>query len=297
MRSVMRGARGGRKPCRDPAPSRLAYRLQRLMLTPGVRLSLRIGLPFLLIFGLTSAFLANEKRRDALLLFVAETRASIEERPEFMINLMAIDGADDSLAEDIREAVALDFPVSKFDLDLDQLREIITGLDPVKSAALRVRPGGILQVDVVERVPVVVWRNREGIETLDETGAHIHDLPNRLARADLPLIAGEGADRAVDEALDLFAAARPIESRLRGLVRVGERRWDVVLDRGQRIMLPAERPVQALERVIALNEVQDLLERDVAVVDMRIDARPTVRLNENAVAELTRIRMTNENGQ
>ncbi|MFC6686598.1 cell division protein FtsQ/DivIB [Jhaorihella thermophila] len=293
----MRGARGGRKPCRDPAPSRLAYRLQRLMLTPGVRLSLRIGLPFLLIFGLTSAFLANEKRRDALLLFVAETRASIEERPEFMINLMAIDGADDSLAEDIREAVALDFPVSKFDLDLDQLREIITGLDPVKSAALRVRPGGILQVDVVERVPVVVWRNREGIETLDETGAHIHDLPNRLARADLPLIAGEGADRAVDEALDLFAAARPIESRLRGLVRVGERRWDVVLDRGQRIMLPAERPVQALERVIALNEVQDLLERDVAVVDMRIDARPTVRLNENAVAELTRIRMTNENGQ
>ena len=62
-------------------------------------------------------------------------------------------------------------------------------------------------------------------------------------------------------------------------------------------MLPAERPVQALERVIALNEVQDLLERDVAVVDMRIGARPTVRLNENAVAELTRIRMTNENGQ
>ena len=71
----------------------------------------------------------------------------------------------------------------------------------------------------------------------------------------------------------------------------------MVLDRGQRIMLPAERPVQALERVIALNEVQDLLERDVAVVDMRIGARPTVRLNENAVAELTRIRMTNENGQ
>ena len=31
----------------DPAPSRTAYRLQRLMLTPAYRLTLRVVLPFL----------------------------------------------------------------------------------------------------------------------------------------------------------------------------------------------------------------------------------------------------------
>lgn len=282
---------------RDPAPSRLSYRLQRWMLTPGIRLGLRIGIPFALIFGMVSAFLADEQRRDAFNLFIAEMRASIQERPEFMVGLMAIDGAGRNLAEDIREVVPIDFPVSSFDLDLVTIRERIVELDPVKSATVRIRPGGILQVDVTERVPAVVWRTRDGIEMLDETGARVDDLPRRSARPDLPLIAGEGADAHVAEALELIAAARPLGQRLRGLVRVGERRWDVVLDRDQRILLPETGAVRALERVLALNEVQDLLERDVAAVDMRLSARPTVRMTEAAIGEWWRIRQINGSGQ
>jgi cell division protein FtsQ len=77
---------------------------------------------------------------------------------------------------------------------------------------------------------------------------------------------------------------------LRGLVRVGERRWDVVLDRDQRILLPEADPVPALERVIALDEATELLARDVAVVDMRNPSRPTLRLTAAAMEELRRLR-------
>ena len=80
---------------------------------------------------------------------------------------------------------------------------------------------------------------------------------------------------------------------MRGLVRMGERRWDVVLDRGQRILLPEANPVRALERVIVLDEVQETLARDVVVVDMRLAARPTLRMSENAVEEWWQVtRMT-----
>lgn len=281
----------------DPAPSRWSYRLQRWMLTPGIRLGLRIGVPFCLAFAIGSAFLSSEKRRDALNMFVADVRASIQERPEFMVNLMAIDGAGDSLSADIREVVPFDFPISSFDLDVEQIREIVVGLDPVKSASVRIRPGGVLEVNVVERLPVVVWRTREGIEILDETGAHVDDLKKRTQRSDLPLIVGDAADKAVDEALALLRAAQPLGDRLRGLARIGERRWDVVLDRGQRIMLPTESPVRALERVLAVNEVQELLERDVAAVDMRLGTRPTIRMTQNAVEEWWRIRKASGNGQ
>ena len=51
-----------------------------------------------------------------------------------------------------------------------------------------------------------------------------------------------------------------VHGRLRGLVRVGERRWDVVLDREQRIMLPEQNPIGAVERGIVLSDLQDLLE-------------------------------------
>ena len=281
----------------DPAPSRLKYRFQRWMLTPGIRLGLRIGVPFCLTLAATSAFLANEQRRDALNMFVADIRASIQERPEFMVNMMAIDGAGPNLGEDIREVVPLDFPVSSFDLDVEQIRATVMDLDPVRSASVRIRPGGILQVDVEERIPAVVWRFDDGVEMLDADGTRVDGLPNRTARGDLPLIAGKGADDHVPEALRLIAAARPLADRMRGLVRIGERRWDIVLDRDQRIMLPPERAVQALERVLAVNEVQDLLERDVMAVDMRLGTRPTIRMSENAVQEWWRIRQVNGSGQ
>jgi len=281
----------------DPSPSRLSYRFQRWMLTPGIRLGLRVGVPFCLTFVIATAFLADERRRDALNLFVSELRSSIEERPEFMVKLMAIDGAGLNLAQDIREVVPLDFPVSSFDLDPEQIRQVIAGLDPVKTATVRIRPGGVLQVDVTEREPVIVWRTHQGLEMLDENGAHVDDIPNRSAHADLPLIAGEGADKQVPEALALMAAAQPLGKRLRGLVRMGERRWDVVLDRGQRILLPADYPVRALERVIMLNQGSELLERDVVAVDMRLGERPTLRMSENSVKEWWRIRQINGNGQ
>lgn len=281
----------------DPAPSRLQFRLQRWLLTPGIRFALKAGLPALALFAMVSVFFASEDRRAALTVFVADIRASVEERPEFMVNLMAIDGAGRGVAEDIREILPIDFPISSFDLDLGQIRDSVEGLDPVKSASVRIRPGGILQIDVTERVPVVVWRTRDGVELLDGDGIHVDEVASRAARPDLPLIAGIGASDRVPEALEIFAAASKLSDRMRGLVRVGERRWDVLLDRGQRILLPTENPVQALERVIALNEAQDLLERDIVAVDMRLAARPTIRMTDAAHRNWWHIRHLDEGGQ
>ncbi|MFK7753323.1 MAG: cell division protein FtsQ/DivIB [Sedimentitalea sp.] len=281
----------------DPAPSRWRYRLQRWMLTPTVRIALRAGVPFALVFIGTSAYLADDTRRQAITASIADMRASIQERPEFMVSLMAIDGAGPALSQDIREVVPLDFPVSSFDLDLTQIRKVISELHPVKSATVRVRPGGVLQIDVLERQPVLVWRNRNGIALLDDTGAFIDTLPSRVTRADLPLIVGEGAHHHVTQALALIAAARPLGDRLRGLVRIGARRWDVVLDRDQRILLPVDGAVHALERVIALSEAHEMLERDVAVIDMRLSARPTLRMSSDAVSDWWRIRELNGSGQ
>ena len=139
---------------------------------------------------------------------------------------------------------------------------------------------------VTERVPVMLWRHARGIELLDKTGHRVASATSREVRGDLPIIAGEGADRAAPEALALIDAAGPILPRLRGLERVGERRWDVVLDRGQRIKLPADGALPALERAIALDRAQDMLDRDIAVVDLRHASRPVVRLGlaaQNAI--------------
>lgn len=286
-----------RNPKADPAPSRWAWRLQRLMLTPMFRLTLRAGLPFALTLAAGTFYFTNPDRQAAIRDSVAEARASIQERPEFMVGLMAIDGADTELSEDIRANLPIDFPVSSFDLDLEEMRKTITDLPPVAQASLRIRPGGVLQIDVTPRVPVAVWRTDGGLSLVDASGAHVEMLPFRVERPDLPLIAGAGANKHVGEALDLIRTAQPLGARLRGVVRMGERRWDIVLDRDQRILLPEFGGVSALEHVIALEGAQEVLSRDVAVLDMRLSGRPTVKMNNDATTEWWRIRQLSESGQ
>lgn len=271
---------------RDPAPSRWAYRLQRVMLTPHLRMLIRTGLPTFAVLGVVALFFTNDANRAAVVQTFTNLRDQFEDRPEFRVSLARIEGASDDLAEAVRMRLGVDLPQSSFDIDLDGARERIEALDAVKQAELRVRSGGVLQVVITERVPVVVWRTEDGLTLLDDTGHRVAGLVARTDRPDLPLIAGTAADTATPEALDLIAAAGPLQPRIRGLVRMGERRWDIVLDRDQRIMLPEKNPVLALERLLALDQVQDIMNRDLAAIDLRSDQRPVLRLTPYALGQM-----------
>ena len=271
---------------RDPAPSRWAYRMQRMWLTPYFRLIMRKGLPTLVIVGSLALYLGNDARQVAMVNGLIGLRTQFEARPEFRVRLISVDGASIDLAEAIRAKLNLTLPMSSFDIDLDDARARVEQLDAVASAVVRVRAGGILHVTITERIPVIVWRKGDGLDLLDATGHRVAGLAARSDRPDLPLIAGDGAADAADEALAIYAASAPILSRVRGLVRMGDRRWDILLDRDQRILLPADNPVQAVERLIALDQVQDLMARDILTVDLRNEHRPVLRLSPFALEML-----------
>lgn len=275
---------------RDPAPSRWAYRMQRLWLTPLFRVLFRVGLPLGVVALAVGVYLGDDGRRADLGAAIAGLRDRFQDRPEFMVTLVSIEGASPELAKAVRSRIAVKLPVSSFDVDLIKIRERAEALDAVETAELRVRAQGVLQVVIVERDPVVIWRTEDGLTMLDATGHRVAGLAARADRPDLPLIAGQGADAATGEALELLAAAEPILPRLRGLVRMGERRWDIVLDRDQRLMLPADGPVAALERLIALDQAEDLLARDITAVDLRVPQRPVLRLAPDALSDLRRAR-------
>jgi cell division protein FtsQ len=282
---------------RDPAPSRLGYRFQRLMLTPGFRGAVRIGVPILLIGAIAGSWYSQPQNRAQFVSTIEDTKQTFQQRPQFMVQAMNVTGAD---ADAMTQVVALlpdAFPVSSFDLDLEAMRADIEALDQIKSASVRVGQAGALEVRLTPRVAVALWRDSDVLRLIDADGVQSGQINARADRLDLPLIAGDGAEDNIAEALSLFAAAGPLNDRVRGLVRMGERRWDMVLDRDQRILLPGDGAVGALDRVIALNDAQDMLNRDVAVVDMRNANRPTLRMNEEAASALRRGNTTiNTNG-
>ena len=195
---------------RDPAPSRASYKMHRLWLTPIFRRLLRVGVPVFLISLSVGWYFGKSENRQALHDKIAEVRRSIEVRPEFMVKLMSIEGASTEVSEDIREILGLDFPISSFDLNLEEMRQRIMELDAVADARLQIKAGGILQFAVTQREPAIVWRRPDGLEVLDRTGLRVGPLDERAQRADLPLVVGEGADKATVEAQRLFAVGENV---------------------------------------------------------------------------------------
>ena len=270
---------------RDPAPSRLHYRLQRLWLTPLFRVTFRLGLPALVLLLAASLYLSSDARRAALMAEAQAVKVSFQDRPEFRVSLISITGAAPELADAVRARMGIRLPVSSWTLDLDAARASAEALDAVESAKVKIN-GGELVVQITERTPALVWRTDKGLALVDASGHRVAGLASREDRPDLPLVAGEGAAVAAPEALEILQAAAPLSARIRGLIRQGDRRWDLVLDRGQTVLLPSIDPVSAIERLLALDQSGNLLARDLTAIDLRDLRQPVLRLGPTALATL-----------
>ncbi|OUS07188.1 hypothetical protein A9Q96_07750 [Rhodobacterales bacterium 52_120_T64] len=282
MRSVV--------PYADPSPSLLRYRFERLWLKPSVRQIVRLWLPLGVVTLVVLATFNNMTIREIVRLKSAQLYEIAAARPELQVTHVVFPEVSDDLQQQILTVSRLELPVSSLELDVVALKQAVESLDAVETAQIRVLGGGILEILTVERDPVVVWRDGNVLRLVDNEGHRVADIARRSARGDLPLIVGVGAETQVAEAINLVRVASSISGRVRGLVRVGDRRWDLVLDRGQTIMLPEYGAISALRRVIGLHLAEDLLNRDVKVVDMRNGERPVLRLTDQAISELRRLR-------
>ena len=270
------------RPRRDPAPSLLRYRMGRLWLRPGFRRLVVVG-PWLILFTALSLYAFTSVTVRG---YVNDTTANVREafvgREEFRISKLEIFGASEDLKETVEQIANLDLPMSSMDVDIAALRSHVEALSNVSDAAVRLEAGGVLQISLSQRVPAIIWRSPEGLRLIDQDGVELGRLNSRLERTDLPLIVGKGADRKIAEALEIFEIAGLVGERVRGLQRVGERRWTLVLDRDQAVYLPEKAPKSALRRVMILEASEGLFEKDIRIVDMRDGIRPVLRLGSLA---------------
>ena len=198
-----------------------------------------------------------------------------------MISGATFQGASPHTETEIRALLPTRFPVSPFDINVNELKRDVEKLPAAISASVSLNPSGYIEIVVVERAPALIWRNEFDLLLLDSDGRVIGSALRRLDHPELTLVAGPGSDTAAPEAMQIVSAAKPIAEMIRGLVRVGERRWDVVLDRSRTIMLPEKNPVVALSKIIKRNDADGILSRSISVVDLRNPERMTVRLAEN----------------
>ena len=266
---------------RDPAPSRLGYKFSRWMLSPFIKKSVFFGMPLIILLLPVFIFLKDQNNKNLVEEIVLDFYRKVIERPEFMLSALSIQGSSDSLNAEIREILGLNFPISSFDLDLADLRNRVLSLPPVETAEVRLEGGSILHVKVKEKVPALLLKDDTGIHVLNKNGDYIRPLLSTEYGSKLPVITGQGAQKAAAEAFILFSALHDKLDEVRGLVLVGGRRWNIVLKSGQVIMLPEKKSEQAVQKILILDKAEKILSRDIAVFDFRLPYRITLRFPEN----------------
>jgi cell division protein FtsQ len=281
MRALIRGLSGARGD-----PSTLVWRLNRLWRRRWVRRAITVQLPALAFAGVAAALASDPQTHAVVAARWADVRETLTARPEFAIRRIVVEGASPMVDAEVRAALTDALGASALNIDAAAVRRRVESLGWVESARVTLEAPEALRVAIVERHAAAVWRIDGEPVLIDARGATIEPAFSRADHPDLPLVAGPGAERAVAEALAILNVAGPLAPRIRGLVRVGERRWDVALDRGMTLMLPAAGAVVAMAEAARLQTREGLFDRDIVAVDLRLPDRPTLRLSEGALRAL-----------
>lgn len=159
-------------------------------------------------------------------------------------------------------------------VDLEGVRERLLKYPWIEDARVSRRLPNTLSIHIVERTPAAIWQNHGRLMLVDTKGVELEPV-SRDAMPDLPLLIGEGANAQEEARGRLLDAAPRLKPLVKAATWIGNRRWDLTFDTGERLMLP-EGEKEAMDALsdFAENDRKDqLLGHGKISFDLRIPER------------------------
>lgn len=157
-------------------------------------------------------------------------------------------------------------------LDIAAMRTRLEAVPWIKSAVVERRYPDTLHVRIVERVPLALWQRGGRLMLVDSEGV-VLDEENLGRYRDLLMVIGDDAPRAVPGLLAVLRTEPALAKKVVAATLVGTRRWNLRLDNGVDVRLPADNADAAWTRLAALDRQHKLLGRDVTTIDLRLPDR------------------------
>ncbi len=194
-----------------------------------------------------------------------------------------IDGLVHQDPETVLAAIGVTPGGSLIGFDASHAKRLLESLDWVASAKVQRLFPNQLEIAVAERQPFAIWQRDGQYYVIDKSGAAMSNISaNQMTT--LPLVTGEGAQTAAAELVNQLEAFPALMLQVKAAARVGDRRWNLYLDSGVKVMLPENGAADALADLAKLDESQKILSKGITAVDLRLADRMTVAM---AVAEDT----------
>ncbi|QLC52549.1 cell division protein FtsQ/DivIB [Bartonella alsatica] len=213
----------------------------------------------------------------------------------FVVTDVDISGNKRLVKQEVLKILGLDTAQSIFTFNVDRARSLLEKQAWIQSVNIQKIYPNRVRISVVEREPYAIWQHDGVMDIVDDTGCIIVPFKGGIVR-NLPLVVGQGAQKSAKIFIQALSVYPQLYSRVRAFVRIGDRRWDLLLDNGIRVMLPEKGALERLSALMEAGTMQDLFSRDILSIDLRLSDRITVSLSDEtlerrsaAVAEEERI--------
>lgn len=207
----------------------------------------------------------------------------------YSVQNLYLEGRKRTPMEEIEKAldVSRNSPILK--LSLEEMRSRLEKIESVKHAAVERSLPDSLYVRIVEREPVALWQYQGKISLVDDNGVVMTGLDMAPYKT-LPLIVGENAPKHVNSILEILSSEPSLLKLFVAAVWVGDRRWNIkikpkenAVDENDNIevQMPEENALAAWKQLAQLQKKQQILEREIKVLDLRIDGRLFIKLPDD----------------
>ena len=211
---------------------------------------------------------------------VASWREKLGSAIGLTVDDVVVEGREKTPEGLLRAALGISHGDRLMGFSLEAARARIEQLPWIQTATIERRLPGTIVVTLQERQPYAVWQSEGRFVLIDKQGQAVakqDPAKDTVAFATLPLVVGVGAPEAAASLLDLLVQYPQLRTRVVAAVRVGQRRWNLRLSSGCDVMLPEGAEAPALARLQELQASQQLLDRPLAAIDLRLPDKLVVR--------------------
>ena len=218
---------------------------------------------------------------DEAIAALSDTRNALANAAGFRITSVTINGRKQLTQDEVLAIGGVNGRSSLLFLDAASVRDSLKANPWIADATVLKLYPGALQVNITERQPFALWQENGKLSVIADDGAVLEPYVTRRF-ASLPLVVGKGAETRARDFLALVAKYPAVNSQLKAVIFVGERRWNLRFKDGLDIRLPETDVGNALAALVKYDREDKLFSRDITAIDMRLPDRLTVRLSDEA---------------
>jgi cell division protein FtsQ len=194
---------------------------------------------------------------------------------KFCIKKIEFDGNERVSDALLLKTSGLNYKSGIFSCSIRDVKDKLESITWIKSVAVQRKLPDTIYVRVAERTPIAILQSKYKLYLIDSDGK-ILETDGVGNFNNLPIVAGEGAEKEADQLLRCLDKFTKIRKQLVFAVRIGKRRWNIKINRGVTVKLPESGIMNALGILEEISDGNGFFNDDIDTIDLRILDRVTV---------------------